>query len=348
MRKFILITTLILFPALLWNCGGHGNAEDASTTETVGKIANVSTIILQPKTFTNYLEVTGIVKARNHIQILVEEGGVLKSIRIDKGRKARAGDTLAVLENRILEATFKQAKASLQQSQLDHKSKKILFDKRAISENEYMNAKYALQSAEAALDLTQARFDKLFITAPLSGLVNNRFYDLGAYANVMTPIFEFIDNDVMKVRAGVAERFMGDINIGSPVEITFDAYPDLKINAKVGYISRSIDPQNRTFEVEVDIPNGDRKLAPQMIANVRILRQKIENRLVVPLDALIESEYGWYVFVANNNVANRINIDQVAIYESQVLVDGLQENQELIVVGHQKLSDGDAIRIINN
>ncbi len=343
---FLLATFVLLS---LQSCGEQGNAEDAeNSSENLQKITNVKVLKLESQTFSNYLNVTGVVKARNHVEIMVEEGGILRKVMIDKGRKARSGDTLAVLENRVVEATFKQAKASLQQAELDHKSKKILFDKRAISENEYLNSLYALNAAEAALDMAKARYDKLFIAAPLNGLVNNRFYDLGAYANVMTPIFEFIDNDVMKIHAGVAERFMGDIHINSPVETTFDAYPGLKLMSKVSFISRSIDPQNRTFQVEVEIPNRERKFAPQMIANVKILRQEIEDRVVVPLDALIESESGWYVFVANNEQAHKVNIDKLAIYESQVLIDGLQPNQNLIVVGHQNLSDGDPINIITN
>lgn len=346
MQKISLVILIILTSLLFMKCSQEGNAENAP--EKAEKATPVKTMVLEPQSFSNYLSVTGTVNARNHINIIVEEGGILRKIIIDKGRHAGSGDTLAILENKVLEAGYYQARAAMQQAELDHRSKKVLFDKRAISENEYLNAKYGLDAAQAAYEMAKVRYQKLFIVSPLKGLVNNRYYDLGAYANPMTPIFEFIDNDYMKIRAGVAERFLGDINLGTPVEITFDAYPDMKIEAKVSFISGSVDPQNRTMEIEIQVPNRDGRLAPNMIANVKILRQSFKDRIVVPLDALIESEQGWYVFVANSDRAKKVFVNKDAVYENQVLVDGLQAGQKLVVVGHHSLSDGDLLEVVKN
>lgn len=346
MQKITLIILMFLASLTFMQCSQEGNAE--GTAEKAEKSTPVRTMVLQPQSFANYLTVTGTVNARNHINIIVEEGGILRKIIIDKGRHAAKGDTLAVLENKVLEAGYHQAKAAMQQAELDHRSKKVLFEKRAISENEYLNAKYGLDAAQAAYEMAKVRYQKLFMVSPLKGLVNNRYYDLGAYANPMTPIFEFIDNDYMKIRAGVAERFLGDIHLGTPVEITFDAYTDMKIEGQINFISRSIDPQNRTVEIEVEIPNRDGRLAPNMIANVKILRQSFKDRIVVPLDALIESEQGWYVFVANSDRAKKVFVSKDAVYESQVLVDGLEPGQNLVVVGHHNLSDGDLLEVVKN
>lgn len=346
MQKITLAIVLIVASLSFMQCSDKGNAE--ASTARAERTFPVKTITLQAQSFQDYLQVTGTVNARNHVNIIVEEGGILKKVLIDKGRRARTGDTLAVLENKVLEAAYHQARAARQQAELDHRSKKVLFEKRAISENEYLNAKYALDAAEAAYEMASVRYRKLFITAPLNGLVNNRYYDLGAYANPMTPIFEFIDNDYMKIRAGIAERFLGDINIGTPVEITFDAYPELKINASVSFISRSVNPQNRTVEVEIQVPNPDGKLAPNMIANLRVLRQSYHDRVVIPLDALIQSEEGWYVFISNSHHARKVYVEKEAVYENRVLVNGLEPGQKLVVVGHHQLSEGDSLQIVND
>ncbi len=346
MQKITLAVLMILASLLLMQCGDEGNAE--ASAARIEKVIPVKTISLEAQSFEDYLQVTGTVNARNHINIIVEEGGILKKVPIDKGRRAAAGDTLAILENKVLEAGYHQARAALQQAELDHRSKKVLFEKRAISENEFLNAEYALAAANAAYEMASVRYSKLSITAPLKGLVNNRYYDLGAYTNPMTPIFEFIDNDYMKIRAGVAERFLGDINIGTPVEVTFDAYPDMKIDAKISFISGSVAPENRTVEIEIQVPNQGGKLAPNMIANVRVLRQSYRDRVVIPLDALIQSEEGWYVFVSNSHHARKIYVEKEAVYENRVLVSGLEPGQQLVVVGHHELSDGDSLQIVNN
>ena len=278
---------------------------------------------------------------------MVEEGGTLKKVYKDKGSYVKAGEVLAELENTIIKSGFEQAEAALQQAELDFKSKSKLFEKRAISENEFLYAKYNLQSANAAYNLAKSRYEKLFIRAPLNGLVNERYYDLGAYANPMTPIFEFIDNEEMRIRAGVAERFIDDVEVGTPVHITFDAFSELSIDTRVTYVSKSINPKNRTFDIEVMIPNPDKKLAQAMVANLQILRKEHQNQIVVPLDALIESENGWYVYVREGNVARRVKIKYLDISQDNVLIEGLQPGQELIVVGHRELADGDSISVVN-
>jgi len=222
--KKILFLLLIFLQTLIWfQCSSDGAAKQQSA-ENNG--IPVKTLTLKPKPFSEYLQLTGTVAARNRVKIIAEEAGTLRKIIKDKGSIVREGDTLAIIENKIIEASYDEAKATLNQAELDFASKKVLHEKRAISENEYLVAKYGLERALAAYELNKARHSKLRITAPLNGYVNDRMYDLGAYTMPNTPIFDFIDNAYMKVYAGIAERFLNDIKIGTSVIITFDAYPD--------------------------------------------------------------------------------------------------------------------------
>lgn len=352
--KRILVLALLTLPILV-QCARQNPARNPGSEESpeqanqnTQKIVPVQTMELELQSFSDFLEITGTVHARNHIDIVVEEGGILKHVQIDKGSYVKQGDVLAVLENRTLEANYKVAQASLHQAELDYTSKKVLFDKRAISENEFLTSQYNLEAVQAALELSEAKYDKLSITAPGKGIVNNRYYDLGAYVNPLTPIFELIDEEYVIIRAGVAERFLGNIRIGTPVEIIFDAYPDLEVKAEISFISRSIDPDNRTFRIEMEFKNPDLKLFPQMIANIRVRHQEFTDRIVIPLDSLMQSEEGWYVFVENDGRVKRIDVQKVAIYGDRVLVNGLSPGQNLIIVGHKDLSDGDYIQVVES
>jgi membrane fusion protein (multidrug efflux system) len=341
MKKFIYLCGIIMIGLILPRCSSNDAAGQKSQSSSA---IPVETMILKPRPFSEYLQLTGTVEARNHVKIIVEEGGTLRRVKRDKGSLVRQGDTLAFLENKILKASYNEAQAAWNQANLDYNSKKVLFEKRAISENEYLASKYGLERAQAAYELNKARYSKLFILAPLNGYVNNRLYDIGAYATPMTPIFDFIDNAYMKIKAGVAERFLGDIQIGTPAEVTFDAFPDMKLEYQVSFLSRSIDPQSRTFQIEIEVPNPDLRLAPQMIANIKLLRREYSDQIVIPLDAVIESEEGSYVFVLTpENKVRKINLDLRAIYEDSVLVNGLESDQNLIIVGQQELTEGDSV-----
>ena len=345
MKNWLRFLLLIVLAAGFTQCSSDHAANETSKTERgiPVKIARIT-----PGPFSDYLNITGTVKARNEVNIVAEEAGILKKVLIDKGRFAHKGDTLAVLDNPILAAGYRESQAALRQAELDFKSKKVLYGKKAISENAYLTSRYALERARASYDLMRARYRKLFLKAPFDGYVNDRMVDLGNYVLPPRAVFNFLDNAVVKIRAGIAERFLGDIKLGTPVEITFDAYPGLKIKSKISFVSRKIDDASRTFQVEIEAANPDGKLAPDMVANLKILRQQYQNRIVLPLDALIESEKGRYVFVENNGIAHKKQVDVVAVYGDSVLVDGLSSQQNLIVLGEHALSDGDTVMIVKN
>jgi len=319
----------------------------ANNEAPVISVTPVKAQMLELKPFSEYLEITGTVKAHNQIDVIVEEPGILKNIIKDNGSYVSAGDTLAILNNLIIQASYREAAAVLKQGKLELDSKKVLFDKKAIPENEYLAAQYNYDRALAGYELAKARVGKLAITAPHKGVVNDRYYDLGAYATPLSPIFNLIDNNTMKITAGVAERFLRDVKKGTPVEISFDAFPELNLTSAVHYVYNSIDPASRTFQIEIEIANNNRILKPEMIANLKLERRKYENQIVIPIDAVIDSEDGRYVYLVKDNQAQKSFVDIRAIHEDSVLVDGLAPQENLIVLGQHDLTDGDSIEIIN-
>jgi membrane fusion protein (multidrug efflux system) len=338
--RIAIIVALLSAIAILSGCSGsEGRAEISEIPRGIA----VQTISLKPRAFSEYLELTGTVEARNQIQIIAEEGGLLKRILKDKGNYENAGDTLAILENKVLESGYREARASLNQARLNFKSSEVLYEKKAISENEYLTAKYALERAQAVYELAEARYSKLFLKSPICALVNERYYDFGAYVMPMTPVFEVIDNEVVRITAGVAERFLANISVGTPVESYFDAFPDMVMNSTVSFVSKSVDPASRTFRIEIEIKNPDRKLVPQMVANLKILKRSFENEIVVPIDALMSSENGRYVFVHEDTLARQVEVDVLAVHEDSVLVRGLTEDQQLVVMGQQDITNGERI-----
>lgn len=329
-----------------FSCAENQAQEMPKTEEKVEKQIPVKIEALKGENFNDYLDVTGVLKAKNEIQIIAEESGTLVKIRFDKGRNVSKGDTIAVLENKILEAGYKDAKAALEQAKLNNKSNEVLFKEKAISDIEAKVSKLNLERAEAAYNLAKSRYENLFLVAPYGGYVNERYYDLGSFVAPMTPIFDFTDNSEMKVSAGIAERFLGDIEVGTPIEIKIDAFPEMEIKSSVSFVSKIINIRDRTFQIECKIQNPERVLASQMIADLKLLRRAYTNEIVVPLDALIESETGRFVFLNESNRAKKSVVQILAVYEDNALVKGLEENQKLIVLGHRNLTEGDLLKVV--
>jgi membrane fusion protein, multidrug efflux system len=347
--KNILIALLFIGNMLFIGCSGESNAETKvakpAEEKVVGTAVKISRLV--DGQFDEYLNLTGVIKANSQVKIVAEEAGVLVDLLHDKGSYVQKGTALAHIKNKVIEANTAQLRAMLQEAELNLSSNEVLYTKKAISENQIKISRLNLDKARAAFDLANARSEKLTIRAPISGYVNARYADIGAYIMPASPLFELVDNNTMKVKIGVAERYLNFIKKGSEIELSFDAFPDLTIKSTIGFVARSIDPENRTFVVEATFKNPDGKLAPEMVANIRLLKKKHENSISVPIDALLDSESGRYVFIEENNIARKKNVQIVAIQSENVLVEGLRPDQQLIVLGHRTLSNGDTVQVID-
>ncbi len=343
--KSILVILIFFGSILLLSCTQEGNAETKEVNKEIG--VPVKTTLLIDGQFEEFLNLTGVIKANSQIKLVAEEAGILVKLLHDKGSYVKRGEPLAIIENKVIAANKAQAKAGFLEAEVNVQSNQVLFSKSAISENQMKISTLNLDKAKAAYDLASARSEKLKITAPISGYVNDRYADVGAYISPGSALFEMVDNSKMKVNIGVAERFINFIKNGSEIELSFDAFPDLLISSKISFVSKSIDPENRTFSVEATFKNPGEKLAPEMVANIRLLKKKHQNSISIPIDALLDSEKGRYVFIEEKSIAVKKVVKILAIQAENVLVDGLLPSQNLVVLGHRTLSDGDTLRVID-
>ena len=144
MKKVLFLLIGLSFTLIWFQCSSDGAANQAEA-DVQGIPVKIWT--LKPKPFSEYLQITGTVAARNRVKLIAEEAGTLRKIIKDKGSIVQAGETLAIIENKIIEASYNEAKAALNQAKLDYSSKKVLHDKRAISENEYPFSSLVLKLA---------------------------------------------------------------------------------------------------------------------------------------------------------------------------------------------------------
>lgn len=339
----IIIGLLMMSIWFILNCADVNEAKNIEKHYTPVKIK-----VLQEQPFNDYIKVTGTVKAVKEVKIIAEESGVLQKVVRDKGSFVKKGDTLAILKNEIVSAQYKQAAAMLKQAELDVKAKNTLFQKKAISEIDYLSSKYQYEATKASYELAKSRYEKLFLKATISGLVNERFQDVGSYVTPMAPTFEILDIRYMKIRAGIAERYMDEIKIGTPVEITFDAFPELKIETKVTYKSSKVDPLSRTFIIEAEFANPGLQLGSEIVANVKVLKNTYQNKIIIPQDVVVESEQGYFVFIEKNSVVHKVPVKVENIVENKLVISGLNPGDHLVVVGQRNIADQDTVTVIND
>ena len=331
-------------------CGGNEEVTQDGANGSDGvraKVTNVEVMEVVPRPFEEYIRVTGTVKAGAMATVSAEEAGVVETFVRDRGETVKRGDVVVRLRSDLLTAGYHEAEAAYNLAEATARRQENLYAERSISEQQYLNAKYNRDMAKARLEQLAARLAKTSIRSPVSGLVDARFVEPGEYVGPGTPLFTVVDVDTVKIEAGIPERYVPDLRTGTSATLTFDVYPDTAFQGLIRFVGASIDPRNRTFPVEVELANRRHLIKPEMLARLKILRRRLPQAIVVPLDAVIEREKGAEVFVASGEVAQRRQVEVGPSEGDQVVVlSGLAPGDLLIVVGQRDLTIGERIRVL--
>jgi membrane fusion protein, multidrug efflux system len=360
-----LLTGVLALGFVFAGCSGsetNGEAEGSGPV-TSSRTVRVETLVLQPSGFQDVIELTGTVEATNDATLSAQSAGTVVSLA-ERGQAVRAGQTIAQLDPGIARASVAQAEASVAaaQAQFDLAADNLrrqepLFRDSVISAIEFENVRAQHNAAQAQLAQARAvlaqatqQLGYSSVTTPFAGVVEDRLVERGEQVMPGTPVVRVVSTGLVKVTAGVPERYAGDINVGTDVQIAFQAAGIAERAGRVTFVGSAIDPQSRTFPVEIAIENQDGRLKPQMVARVQIAREQLDNVIVVPRSAVLTDENGTSVYIVtrstNGAIAERRDVVLGSAYGTTVVVQtGLQAGDEVVVLGQNNLIQGDALEI---
>lgn len=331
-------------------CGDAG--AEASEGASFVRVINVEVSTLAPEPFVEEIRLTGSVWANQDVQVAAEESGVIRRIFKDKGARVRAGEALAKIDDAILSAQVEQARAQASlASQTWERRKRLWEEDRVGSEIAYLEAKFAAEQTAANVRALEERLARTTVRAPFDGILEDRMIEVGTMVSPGMVVGRVVDLDPVKIVAGVPERYAADVAPGTEAAVTFDVFPGQTFQAPVGFVGATVNPQNRTFPVEMVMPNPMGLIKPEMVANMAVIRRQIPDAVVVPQDALIRVEDGYVAFVvAERDGVPVAEVRPLRLGPSQrntvVVEEGLQPDDRLIVVGQKSVADGDRVNVV--
>ncbi|MFW6079032.1 MAG: efflux RND transporter periplasmic adaptor subunit, partial [Gemmatimonadota bacterium] len=201
--------------------------------------------------------------------------------------------------------------------------------------------------------------------------IDGRRVELGSMLSPGAPVARLVDIDTIRVVAGVPERYADDVVGGATAWIEFDRMEGRRFEGVVAFVGATVDEENRTFPIEVVVHNptaegsGDgggggaasasapagRVIKPGMVATLSILRRTIDTALLVPQDAVLRTPDGYIVYTvdaaAEGGVVRTAPVELGPARGGRVLVrSGLDAGARVIVVGQNRVAEGDAVRIV--
>ena len=306
----ILMGIFLLIPA----CQG-----DAKNVQTKNEklIPSVEAIQARHGSLPLSERLTGVVRARNQVEIFPEINAAIVEVRVENGDIVEKGQPLVLLRDRkfqerlkqakanyqITQAQSKQAQARLKEVQSELKRMESLAEKELVSDAELEEIQTRAVSEEANVELAKARVEQALasveesqsdlsetiIRAPISGTVGNRNAEVGMIVSPGTRLFTMGQLDNMKIEVVLTDRMLSYIEVGQRSEIFSDVLPSGMASAPLTRISPFLHPVTHSTIAEIDLKNPGESLKPGMFVTVDVMYGESEQATLIPLSALYEN-----------------------------------------------------------
>jgi membrane fusion protein (multidrug efflux system) len=297
---------------------------------------------VESRTVREQFRAIGGIEADEVIQVTTEVPGVVRQLPFTEGRLVAAGALLARLDDREAAANAARAKAQRELAESNARRATALAQQQVISEQSLEDTRAALKIAQANEAQAEAQLAKMRIRAPWAGLVGRRRVSVGAYVQAADPITELARVDRVRVQFSAPERYLNQLRVGTPVEITTPAFPGRAFGGRLTVVDPIVDPQTRSVHLVAEFRNPQHVLKSGLSANVTVTFSERPMALVVPDEAIFAEGAQSYVFVVKpDSTVARAAIQTGLRDSSRVEVTrGLEAGQQIVKAGHQKLFDG--------
>jgi membrane fusion protein (multidrug efflux system) len=324
-------------------------APEGASTGAGGRPATpVETAEVRVDLVSDEVSAVGTLRSNESVIVRPEIAGRISAIHITEGEPVEKGETLVSLDDSTHQAELADARASLNLAERTFKRLDELFDKGSTSARERDEALARLESARAALELSQARLAKTDVKAPFSGILGLRRVSPGDYVTPGQDMVNLEDIDPIKVDFRIPERFLSSLSTGQSIRVRVDAFPERAFKGEVYAIDPQVDPAGRSIAIRARIDNLDRVLRPGLFARVRLIVDLRPDALVIPEQALVPRGEQRYVFrvVDGKAVLTEVRIGQRREGEVEI-VAGLSQGETVIIAGQLKIRDGSEVTILD-
>ncbi len=317
------------------------------------------------------------IDAVDRVELLPRVTGRLEKLHVKQGDQVKKGQVIATLEHDQQDALIgsvraqaASAKADTERAKAEMMNAKTTLDRyeRLVKEGfstqqQYDSVETAYSSAKASYNaslakerqaaaelerVSSAKADYIMV-APIDGTVLNDFsLTTGTMISPNSPIIDIADLNRLKATLKVPESKIFVVKSGMPVFLKFDALPDKEFVGKVTRVDQYVDPSTRTSSVEIELDNRETggQLRPGMFGQASIIEREIANAVLIPENALHESEKGFYVLLEENGSAKLREVSTGVRQGALIhITGGLNEGERVIIFGGSTLNDGDSVTV---
>ncbi|PQJ71855.1 efflux RND transporter periplasmic adaptor subunit [Polaribacter butkevichii] len=330
--------------------------EAISKKDTIKKLPLITTIKVKEEVFNHYLEIQGNVKTKQNILIYPEMAGILKTVYVKEGQKVSKGQLLATIDDGGLGNQVAQLEATTQLAKTTFERQKRLWEQKIGSEIQFLQAKTSYEAQRNSLKQLKSQQSKSSIRAPFSGVIDDVIKETGT---VIAPgqgseVFRIVNLNNMYVEAEVPERYITSIQKNKEVKIEFPVL-GTSLNSSIRQVGSFINPNNRSFKIEVPVANKSGNVKPNLTAKLQINDYTDAKAILIPQSIISENANGeQFVYaIKDKNSDNEAIAERVVIKTGKTqgnfieVLENLTVGTEIIKEGARSVNNGQTVKVIN-
>jgi len=304
----------------------------------------VSTLHIHLTNTADIVYLPALIEANVNAVLSAEKAGRIVELMADRGDRVGQGQQLLQIDDRIWQASLKQAEISARDAGKNFERFKALQKAGAVAASEYDRVEKDSVTASSRLEEANINIEQCRVISPIIGTVNDRFVEAGEYVQPGTPVFQVVDHATVKVMIQIPEKDIYSVKPGDRIAFTVQPLPSRTFEGEITFVAAQADERNNAFRAELTVDNADGILRPGMIAQVEFHRGICANMVSLPMSAVLPSKGDHIVYLVKNGHAVRRKVQIENITRKRALISrGLDEGDLVVIEGNRTLSDGQLV-----
>jgi len=352
MKRALGIPVMIL-AVTLTGCGSSeteaGESSESNESAKASGLFKVGVTNISPQAFTHRFSVQGNVETDRNALLTTEFGGAIEEVMVREGQQVSEGTPLVRVNTDVMQRSVAELQTQLELAQAVFERQERLWEQNIGSEVEFLQAKTQLESLQRSLQTLEEQMEMAVMRAPFAGVVDRCLAKSGEFAIPGAPLVRIVDLKDMYVRASVSDHYAGKVSKGMPAEVIVSGVDSMR--TKVGRVGQFINPANRTLEISLPLPDGN-KFLPNMYASVWLQDLSLDSAMVLP-SALVQQDINGdeFVYVAEGQgdariVRKTLIASGMGSGDDLLITSGLSFGDDVISRGANRVVEGQEVNLI--
>ena len=291
----------------------------------------------------------GIVEEREGTAVSFTSMGIVKRVLVSEGQRVSKGQLIAEMDDTQARNLLSGAEAQMTQANDALERYKLLHDNGSLPEVQWVEIQSKVAQAKSQFEIAKKNLADCKLTAPVSGVVGKKLVGAGETAMPSQAVVTILDITSVKVKVAIPEAEISGITASTPSTLNVEAAQAVVSGGKIEKGVQA-DALTHTYEIKINVQNGDRKLLPGMVASVsfgsekgKVNSEKFASEPFIPVTAVQKRADGTlFVWtVAKDSTAHRTTVTTGNTQGNRIAISGgIESGMRIVTEGYQKLSEG--------